>query len=128
MTYGNSATYGLDSRFPLFLPKEVIARICLIAALSVGILLFWGHMQAAYAELDVANLKASLPMLQQGEVTANNGQDILIDNNRYPVLPSVLVTDDEGRPRDLKEFVRGTQVRFHLRNNKIDQLVMMLPR
>lgn len=128
MTCGNSAVPWHGSRFLMVPFRKAISRLRLIAVLSGVVLLLWGPIQAGYAETDTVSLKASLAMLPQGEVMANNGQEIFIDNTRYLMLPSVLVTDDEGRPRDLKEFVRGTQVRFHLRKDKIDQLIMMLPR
>jgi len=112
----------------MFMHEEAVSRLCLIAILGALILLFLPRIQQAHAESETANVKASLAMLQPGEVTANNRGDILIDNKRYSLLPSAIVTDDEGRPRDLKEFAPGMQVRFRLRSDKIDQLVMMLPR
>jgi hypothetical protein len=88
-----------------------------------------GIVTNGYADPGSGDLRASLVMLQPGEVTANNGGgDLVIDNQRYMVLASVTVMDDEGRPRNINELVPGTQVRFRLRNEKIDQLVMMLPR
>jgi hypothetical protein len=87
-----------------------------------------GRAADAHADPTTNDGRASLLLLQLGEVTANPGGELVIDHKRYPVSPSVIVTDDEGRPRDLKELVPGTPVRFHLRNDKIDQLVMMLPR
>lgn len=128
MTYGNSAMHRHGPRFLMFMHEEAVSRLCLITILGALVILFLSRIQQAHAEPETANEKASLAMLQPGEVTANQGENILIDNKRYSMLPSAIVRDDEGRPRDLKEFVPGMQVRFHLRNDKIDQLVMMLPR
>jgi hypothetical protein len=72
--------------------------------------------------------KAMLVTLQHGEVTANHGDELVINNARYSVLPSALITDDEGRQRMLKDFMPGTQVRFHVKQGSVDQLVMMLAR
>lgn len=128
MTYGNSVMHWHGSRLLTFMHDKAVSRLWLIAILSVLVFLFLGRIQQAHAEPETVNVKASLAMLQPGEVTANQGGDILIDNKRYSVLSFAIVTDDEGKPRDLKEFVPGMQVRFHLRSDKIDQLVMMLPR
>lgn len=69
-----------------------------------------------------------LVTLQLGVVSANHGQEIFIDNRRYSVLPSATVTDDEGNPRDLKEVVPGTFVRFHVRKDQVDTIVVILPK
>lgn len=128
MSYGDNTKHRRSSQFVSFLDEESITRLCTVATLSLLVLLLWAQIQPACAEQDTVNAKASLTMLQQGEVMTTQDGEIIIDNTRYPLMPTAVVADDEGRPRDLKEFVPGTQIRFHVRNVKIDQLVMMLPR
>lgn len=70
----------------------------------------------------------TLATLQPGEVNANHASDIIINNTRYSVLPSATVMDDEGNQRDLKEVVPGTFVRFHVRKDQIDTIVVILPK
>ncbi len=111
-------------------PKQKVS--CLSIRGTVGVLIMAGVLlgvaEGSRADTQGPDIRATLIMLQPGEVTANYGTEILIDNKRYTVLPSVTVSDDEGQPRDLKEAVPGTQVRFHLRKDGIDQLVIMMPR
>jgi hypothetical protein len=103
-----------------------VVGICIASVLACFLP---GIVADGYADPASGDPRASLLLLQPGEVTANNGGgDVVINNHRYMALPSVTVTDDEGRPRELKEVVPGTQVRFHLRGEKIDQLVILLPR
>ena len=72
--------------------------------------------------------RGSLVNLKLGHVTAMRGTDIQIDHKEYPLTSDVTITDDEGRPKDLKDLGPGTLVRFHVKNNQIDQIVIMLPR
>jgi hypothetical protein len=109
--------------------KQEPSRSCLVGIIGVltvaGVL--WGMVEESHADPQGLNM-TTLSMLQPGQVNANHGQVLVIDNKQYPVSPSVIVTDDEGRTRNLNEVVSGTQVRIHLRNDQIDQLVIMLPR
>jgi hypothetical protein len=65
-----------------------------------------------------------------GEVTANRGTTIQIDNQDYVLLDDAAITDDAGKPRDRKELVPGTDVKFHVsaRRGGIDQIIMILPK
>jgi hypothetical protein len=108
---------------------NIAAGLQLVAAMGVligaGILL---HVaDGSCADLQPLD-RNTLLTLQPGEVNANHGEEIVIDNKRYVMSPSVTIMDDEGRSRDLKSVVPGTQVRFRLRQGTIDLLVMMLPR
>lgn len=129
MTYGIRVMHRRASQFLMILHEKTVSRLCLIVLSSALVFLFLGRMEQAQAGPERMNVTASLAMLQLGTVTTNQeGGDLFIDDKRYSVLPSAIVSDDEGQPRALKEFVRGTLVRFHLRNGTIDQLVLMLPR
>lgn len=129
MTYGISVMHRRGSQFLMILHEKTVSRLCLIVLSSALVFLLPGRMEQAQAGPERMNVTASLSMLQLGTVTTNQeGGDLFIDDKRYAVLPSAIVTDDEGQLRALKEFIRGTLVRFHLRNGTIDQLVLMLPR
>jgi len=70
----------------------------------------------------------SLADFKSGQVTDRKGHQIEIDKKDYALQANVTVRDDEGRPRDLKEVTPGTFVQFHLKQGRIDQIVLELPR
>ena len=96
--------------------------------IGMAMAVLFGVAEPRAADPQNLNVRAMLATLEPGEVTANHGEELVINNVRYSVLSSATVTDDEGNPRNLKEFIPGIQVRFHLKKGSIDQLVLMLPR
>lgn len=62
-----------------------------------------------------------------GEVTGKRENVIRIDSKEYPFLADVIVKDQNLTPRDLKDVVPGTQVMFHLKQGRIDQIIILLP-
>ena len=71
---------------------------------------------------------ASLADFKSGQVTDKKGNRLEIDNKDYVLKSDVAVRDDEGKKRDLSEVVPGVMVQFHLKQGRIDQLVLVLPR
>ncbi len=71
---------------------------------------------------------ASLADFKSGQVTDKTKNRLEIDKKDYVLQANVTVRDDEGRPRDLSEVVPGTMVQFHLKQGRIDQLVLVLPK
>ena len=67
-------------------------------------------------------------VLLTGVVTSNYGTSIQINGRNYSSHPSLVVTDDEGRPRAIKDAAQGMQVKYHVKNDQIDQLVIVLMR
>lgn len=65
---------------------------------------------------------------QTGQVTGLQGRTIQINKKDYEVDASVTVKDDENRPRELKEVKEGSEIQFHLKRDKIDTIILMLPR
>lgn len=70
----------------------------------------------------------SLADFKSGQVTDKNGNRLEIDKKDYVLRPDVTVRDDEGKQRELTEVVPGAMVQFHLKQGRIDQLVLVLPR
>jgi hypothetical protein len=71
---------------------------------------------------------ASLADFKSGQVTDKKGNRLEIDKKDYVLRPDVTVRDDEGKPKDLSEVVPGAMVQFHLKQGRIDQLVLVLPK
>lgn len=65
---------------------------------------------------------------QSGQVTGKHGESIQINQRDYALDTAVEVKDDEGRLRELKDVKEGAEIRFHLKNERIDKLVLVLPK
>ena len=74
------------------------------------------------------NVSPIMTNLQSGEVNTNSGNSVTVGGKTYPLHPAVMIQDDEGRPRQLKEVVPGMSVKFHVKGEQIDQLIIVLPR
>lgn len=70
----------------------------------------------------------SVKSLPSGQITAKRESEIQIDQKTYPLQPNVLVQDEEGRPLDFNALQVGTRVSFHVKNGRIDQIVVALAR
>lgn len=62
-----------------------------------------------------------------GEVTGKRENVIRIDSREYPFFADVIVKDQNLTPRNLKDVVPGAQVMFHLKQGRIDQIIILLP-
>ena len=71
---------------------------------------------------------APLAGFQSGQVTGKQGTTLAIDNNSYQLTPDVSVKDEEGNPLQLSDVVPGVEVMFHLKQGRIDKLVLILPK
>ncbi len=70
----------------------------------------------------------SIGTLYSGVVTGIQGQSIEIDRNRYGFHKELTVADDEGRERKLQEIRTGIKIQYHLKQGKVDQLIIRLAR
>ena len=70
----------------------------------------------------------SLADFKSGQVTDKKGNRLEIDKKDYVLQANVTVRDEEGKPRQLTEVVPGAMVQFYLKQGRIDQLVLILPR
>lgn len=64
---------------------------------------------------------------ERGEVTAKRERALLINNKEYSLLAEVTVKDTASMPRALNDVVPGMEVLFHLRQGRIDQIIIILP-
>jgi hypothetical protein len=103
--------------------RQVLLLATVCASLSVPLPGLEVGTGKAYGQQDV-----SRTTLQSGEVTMNTGTNVVIGGRNYPLDPAVSVQDDEGRRRQINEIVPGMQVRFHVKGERIDLLIMVLAR
>ena len=66
--------------------------------------------------------------LQVGIVTSVNSGQIRINDTNYPLDAHVTVSDDEGRPRELKAVVPDAHVQYHVHHGHVDHIILVLPR
>jgi hypothetical protein len=101
----------------------------LILAVAVG---FTGSLSlvtswTARADEPESSKPSPVP-LTPGEVTANRGEALSIDEKEYPLAIGVTVSDDNGNQREIKDFAPGAYVKYHLKSGKIDVIVLILPK
>ncbi|MGH7166672.1 MAG: hypothetical protein ACREIS_14230 [Nitrospiraceae bacterium] len=100
-----------------------------LMTLSVGLLLLAclqiGVVPAASAQKAPSGSITSLP---SGQVTALRIDEIQISDRNYPLDPNVVVSDDAGSPRTLKDLKPGDWVRFHLRQERVDRIIVINPK
>ena len=70
----------------------------------------------------------SITSLPSGQVTAQRVDEIQISNRNYPLDPNVVVIDDAGSPSNLKDLKPGDLVRFHLRQGRVDRIILIIPK
>jgi hypothetical protein len=66
--------------------------------------------------------------LRVGQVTYKRNDAIYIDQLAYELHGDVMLKDDEERPRQLKDFETGSEVRFRLKQGRLALLVLILPK
>lgn len=97
----------------------------MIFALVVG-----GSIALACQVGGVAQAKddKAAPQLVQGTITAVAKAFIQIDGTNYRIDRNIVVTDDEGRVRQVDELGRGLRILYHVDHRKLDRIVMVLRR
>jgi hypothetical protein len=63
-----------------------------------------------------------------GQITGKRQNEIQIDQKTYPLDPNIVVQDDEGKPREIESLPVGTRISYHLKNERIDRIVLVLSR
>lgn len=115
-----------DTRFDSW--PDSVRRVALALLLVGGVTIGGGPTGQLIEGWAQTAGPSSMANFLSGQVTANEGNDIQINNKNYPLQKGVTITDDEGKPRDLKDLVPGAEVKFHLKNGQIDQIVLVLPK
>ena len=90
----------------------------------IGILMVTSTLDIVSASQKEVNQLEGFVM---GEVTDRRDNVIRIDSREYPFFADVIVKDQNLTPRALKDIVTGTQVMFHLKQGRIDQIIILLP-
>ncbi len=103
-----------------------------LVLLMIGLVLLggvpFGSVEAGWAQGAGPSSSAGSATFQSGQITANLATGLQMDHKHYPLDSIVTITDDEGRARELKDLVPGSRVQFHLKQGRIDKIVLILPK
>ncbi len=82
-----------------------------------------GHAQAG--ESDAGHFENFL----SGEITsASESTHVLrVKEEEYRVLDNVSITDIQRNPMEWRDLIPSTQILFHLKQGRIDQIIILLP-
>ncbi|WHZ24150.1 MAG: hypothetical protein OJF47_003262 [Nitrospira sp.] len=64
---------------------------------------------------------------QSGMIDEVQGTTIRIDGRSYVAKSDAQVIDHQGRPLDLDQIVPTSEVKFHLKEGRVDKMVVTLP-
>lgn len=70
---------------------------------------------------------SELSTFQNGKITAVRGDTVQIDNRDYELRPDVIIRNPEGVLMETRDFRKGALARFHLKQGRIDKLLVILP-
>lgn len=65
--------------------------------------------------------------MKSGHITAKYETSVGISGTDYAFHPKIEFWTDEGGQLEWKEFKRGDEVQFHLKQGKVDYLVLITP-
>jgi len=66
--------------------------------------------------------------MKSGRLGVVHEKGAVISGQEYSFHPKVAFADDEGNPLEWKEFKKGDLVHYHLKQERIDFLVLVLPK
>ena len=65
--------------------------------------------------------------MKSGQLTAKHDNSAEISGLAYTFHPKVAFASEEGSPMEWKDFKKGDRVQYHLKQERIDLLVLVLP-
>ena len=65
---------------------------------------------------------------ERGIVTQVHQTSIEIDNKTYGLKPEIVIVNDQGQPIEIEGVMPNSDVKFHVKEGRIDKMVVSLPR
>jgi hypothetical protein len=93
--------------------------------LMVGTLSLGNGVSSGVAQ--TSDFDASSTFLS-GLVTGIRGNTLEIDNKSYELMPGVVIKNEQGNLMEPHDIVENVEVKFHLKQERIDKIVLILPR
>ncbi len=102
--------------------RQALAGIALLALLLSG-------APAVSVHAGDAGQAVGIPKtgMQSGQLTAKHDNAAEINGRAYTFHPKVEFTSEEGSPMEWKDFKKGDRVQFHLKGERVDFMVLILP-
>jgi hypothetical protein len=102
---------------------QAVAGAALLAfLLTVGL-----AVGASNAAADPSPSQIPKTGMKSGLLTAKYEDSAEISGTKYVFHPKVEFASEEGSPLEWKEFKKGDRVQYHLKGERIDFLVLLLP-
>jgi hypothetical protein len=70
---------------------------------------------------------ALVATFQGGKITAVHGKTVQIDGRDYELQPDVKIQNPEGATMEAHDIRRNALAKFHVKQGRIDMLVVFLP-
>ena len=104
--------------------RQAFAGIALLALLLSGGVAF----SAGNDETNPPSFQMPKTGMMSGRITAKNEKSVEISGRTYALHPKVEFWNEEGGQLDWSDFRRGDEVQFHLKQEKVDYLILNLPK
>ncbi|MCC2640438.1 MAG: exported protein of unknown function [Nitrospira sp.] len=100
----------------------------IVVALGLLSLAHWvpSWSSAGFAQTEIA-VPFATAGFQSGVIDEAQGSTIRIDGRSYVLKSDVAVVNHEGEPLALDRIIPTSLVRFHLKEGRIDKMVVKLP-
>lgn len=94
----------------------------------LALVLVGGLATVAVAQQEIQLVDLPKTDMKSGQITATYDKSVMISGREYAFQPKVVFADDARNPREWKEFKKGDFVQYHLKQERIDFLVLELPK
>ena len=104
-----------------------VALILLAVLVAGGVTL--GGMDAGWAQAPAqqAGPFPAMSTFQSGRITGVRGTTVQIDGRDYELAPNVEIKRPDGVEMEAHDIRKGALAQFHLKQGRIDKLVVILP-
>ncbi len=104
------------------------ARLGLVGIGILALLVSSVLAVSAVAQEEVPLVDIPKTGMKSGRLTAKGDSSAEISGQAYSFHSKIVFADDEGRQREWKDFKKGDHVQYHLKQERIDFLVLELPK
>lgn len=101
-----------------------------VGVVVLGILALMQGMSSG-TSVGFAQTEITMPFstagFQSGVIDEQQGSTIRIDGRSYVLKSGVQVVDHQGKPLEPDQIVPTSEVKFHLKEGRVDKMVVKLP-
>lgn len=103
-------------------------RLAWVLAVLVAVALAGALSSGSLAQEESPPVEIPKTGMREGKITAKHDRSVEINQRAYAFHPTIVFADDEGRQREWKEFKKGDFVQYRLKQERIDFLILELPK